>query len=185
MKAKNYAARKKAANWIVILIIFVVAVLMLIPFQVTMLSSYLVLTRLHLMNTQWAVILPAVFSAFPVFLCYGGFSAIPQAMLEAARIDGAGEAGLFLWIGLPLGRGGICSALILGFLECFNLIEQPMAFLDDKSLWPLSLYLPQISLNQAATAFCGSVIMLIPVLFVFGLFHDDLEQGIVYAGLKE
>ena len=160
-------------------------VLMLIPFQVTMLSSYLVLTRLHLMNTQWAVILPAVFSAFPVFLCYGGFSAIPQAMLEAARIDGAGEAGLFLWIGLPLGRGGICSALILGFLECFNLIEQPMAFLDDKSLWPLSLYLPQISLNQAVTAFCGSVIMLIPVLFVFGLFHDDLEQGIVYAGLKE
>ena len=105
-------------------------------------------------------------------------------MLEAARIDGAGEAGLFLRIGLPLGRGGICSALILGFLECFNLIEQPMAFLDDKSLWPLSLYLPQITLSQAGFAFCASVMILIPSVFVFALGQDHLEQGIIYSGLK-
>lgn len=115
----------------------VYVVLMLLPFQVTMLSSYLALDRLSLLNTHWAVILPAVFSTFPVFVIYGGFCSIPRALLEAARIDGAGELYIFFRIGIGLGRGGILSALVLGFLEYWNLIEQPFAFLEDKTLWPL------------------------------------------------
>ena len=160
-------------------------VLMLLPFQVTMLSSYLVLNRLDLINTHGAVILPAVFSAFPVFLCYNGFRGIPPQFLEAARIDGAGEMTIFLKLGLPLGKGGLLSALVLGFLEYWNLMEQPMAFLQDKALWPLSLYLPEITLAQAGSAFCASVITLIPALFVFMFGQDYLEQGIIYSGLKE
>ena len=160
-------------------------VLMLLPFQVTMLSSYLVLNRLNLINTHGAVILPAVFSAFPVFLCYNGFRGIPPQCLEAARIDGAGEMTIFLKLGLPLGKGGLLSALVLGFLEYWNLMEQPMAFLQDKALWPLSLYLPEITLAQAGSAFCASVITLIPAVFVFMFGQDYLEQGIIYSGLKE
>jgi len=159
-------------------------VLMLLPFQVMMLSNYLVLDQLGLMNTQWAVILPAAFSTFPVFICYGGFRQIPAAMLESARIDGAGEAAVFIKIGLPLGKGGILSALVLGFLEYWNLMEQPLAFLDNKELWPLSLYLPEITWQQAGYAFSASVITLIPSVFVFLMGQDYLEQGIVYAGLK-
>ncbi len=159
-------------------------VLMLLPFQVMMLSNYLVLDQLGLMNTQWAVILPAAFSTFPVFICYGGFRQIPAAMLESARIDGAGEAAVFIKIGLPLGKGGILSALVLGFLEYWNLMEQPLAFLDNKELWPLSLYLPEITWQQAGYAFAASVITLIPSVFVFLMGQDYLEQGIVYAGLK-
>ena len=159
-------------------------VLMLLPFQVTMLSSYLVLNRLNLINTHGAVILPAVFSAFPVFLCYNGFRGIPPQFLEAARIDGAGEMTIFLKLGLPLGKGGLLSALVLGFLEYWNLMEQPMAFLQDKALWPLSLYLPEITLAQAGSAFCASVITLIPAVFVFMFGQDYLEQGIIYSGLK-
>lgn len=160
-------------------------VLMLLPFQVTMLSSYLVLNRLNLINTHGAVILPAVFSAFPVFLCYNGFRGIPPQLFEAARIDGAGEMTIFLKLGLPLGKGGLLSALVLGFLEYWNLMEQPMAFLQDKALWPLSLYLPEITLAQAGSAFCASVITLIPAVFVFMFGQDYLEQGIIYSGLKE
>ena len=160
-------------------------VLMLLPFQVTMLSSYLVLNRLNLINTHGAVILPAVFSAFPVFLCYNGFRGIPPQFLEAARIDGAGEMTIFLKLGLPLGRSGLLSAMVLGFLEYWNLMEQPMAFLQDKALWPLSLYLPEITLAQAGSAFCASVITLIPAVFVFMFGQDYLEQGIIYSGLKE
>lgn len=159
-------------------------VLMLLPFQVTMLSGYLVLNRLSLMNTHMAVILPAVFSTFPIFLTYGGFRGIPIELLEAARIDGAREEYLFLKIGLPLGKGGILSAMVLGFLEYWNMMEQPMAFLEDKSLWPLSLYLPEITWAQAGYAFCASFITLIPAVFVFIIGQDYLEQGIVYSGLK-
>lgn len=160
-------------------------VLMLLPFQVTMLSSYLVLDRLSLLNTQPAVILPAVFSTFPVFLCYGGFRSIPSQLYEAARIDGAGEGFIFLKIGLPLGKSGILSALVLGFLEYWNMVEQPMAFLEEKALWPLSLYLPEITWARAGYAFCASIITLIPAVFVFVMGQDYLEQGIIYSGLKE
>ena len=160
-------------------------VLMLLPFQVTMLSSYLVLNRLSLLNTQKAVILPAVFSTFPIFLTYGGFRNIPGQLFEAARVDGAGEWYIFFRMGLPLGKSGILSALVLGFLEYWNMMEQPMAFIDDKALWPLSLYLPEIVWGQAGYAFCASVITLIPVAFVFVMGQDYLEQGIIYSGLKE
>lgn len=159
-------------------------VLMLIPFQVTMLSSYLVLHRLHLLNTYGAVILPAVFSTFPIFLSYGGFCEIPEELLDAARLDGAGELELFFRLGLPLGKAGILSAMVLGFLEYWNLMEQPMAFLKNAALWPLSLYLPQITLSRAGFAFSASVITLIPSVFVFAFGQDYLEQGIIYSGLK-
>lgn len=160
-------------------------VLMLLPFQVTMLSSYLMLDKLSLLNTQSAVILPAVFSTFPVFLCYGGFRSIPAQLYEAARIDGAGEGFIFFKIGLPLGKNGILSALVLGFLEYWNMVEQPMAFLEEKALWPLSLYLPEITWARAGYAFCASIITLIPAVFVFVMGQGYLEQGIIYSGLKE
>ena len=160
-------------------------VLMLLPFQVTMLSSYLVLNKLELLNTQQAVILPAVFSTFPVFLTYGGFRCIPMQLFEAARIDGAGEIRIFCQLGLPLGKSGLLSAMVLGFLEYWNMMEQPMAFLENKSLWPLSLYLPEITWAQAGFAFTTSIITLIPAVFVFIWGQDYLEQGIIFSGLKE
>ncbi len=160
-------------------------VLMLLPFQVTMLSTYLVLNKLSVLNTHAAIILPAVFSTFPVFLSYGGFRGIPKQLFEAARIDGAGELTIFFRLGLPLGKSGMLSAMVLGFLEYWNMIEQPMAFLEDKSLWPLSLYLPQITWERAGFAFAASMITLIPAVFVFLLGQDYLEQGIVFSGLKE
>lgn len=160
-------------------------VLMLLPFQVTMLSSYLVLNQLQLLNTHAAVILPAVFSTFPIFLTYGGFRGIPAELLDAARIDGAGELEIFMRIGLPLGSGGILSAVVFGFLEYWNMMEQPLAFLNEISKWPLSLYLPEISWTQAGYCFAASVITLIPAVFVFVMGQDYLEQGIIYSGLKE
>lgn len=160
-------------------------VLMLLPFQVMMLSSYLVLNRFGMLDTHQAVILPAVFSTFPVFLSYGGFRSIPMQLFEAARIDGAGEFTIFRKIGLPLGKSGLLSAMVLGFLEYWNMMEQPMAFLEDKSLWPLSLYLPEITWAQAGYAFGASIITLIPAVFVFVWGQDYLEQGIIFSGLKE
>lgn len=159
-------------------------ILMLLPFQVTMLSRYLVLRELQLLNTSASVILPAVFSTFPVFLVYRSFRGIPRELLEAARIDGAGEFRIFLQIGLPLAKGGLFACFVLSFLESWNMMEEPLAFLKDKALWPLSLYLPEISLTQAGFAAAASMITLTVSLFVFGLFRDSLEQGIAASGIK-
>lgn len=160
-------------------------VLMLLPFQVMLLPQYIVLQKLHLYNHMAAVVLPAVFSTFPVFIMYRGFTQIDGEILEAARLDGGGEVQIFLRIGLPLGKMGIQAAMVLSFLEYWNLVEQPMAFLEDQAKWPLSLYLPQIDISQAGFAFAVSVVVLIPALFVFALGQDALEEGIAYIGLKE
>lgn len=159
-------------------------VLMLLPFQVMLLPQYIVLQKLHLYNHPAAVILPAVFSTFPVFIMYRGFTQIEVEILEAARLDGAGEMQIFLHIGLPLGRMGIQAAMVLSFLEYWNLVEQPMAFLEEQAKWPLSLYLPQIAVDQAGFAFAVSVVVLIPAMFVFALGQDALEEGIAYIGVK-
>ena len=97
------------------ILLMVYIILMLMPFQVTMLPSYLVLERLRWMNTQASVIVPAIFSTFPVFIIYRGFLAIPKELAEAARVDGAGEFSVFFRIAIPLGMPGILSALCSDF----------------------------------------------------------------------
>jgi len=159
--------------------------LMLMPFQVTMVPNFLIIDSLGLMDTLWAVILPFAFSAFPVFIMMRGFDAVPRALLEAASIDGAGHFRTFVSIGLPLGVPGILAALVLGFLECWNAIEQPMTFLQDPALWPLSLYLPQIVADRLGLAMAASLFMLLPAALVFLFGQKYLELGILAAGIKE
>ncbi|MCI6467964.1 MAG: carbohydrate ABC transporter permease [Faecalicatena sp.] len=164
---------------------FLYLILMMMPFQVTMLPSYLTLNRMELIDTQWSVILPAVFSTFPVFILYRFFCSVPEALLEAARIDGAGEKEVFLYIALPMGSSGIIAVFVLGFLEYWNLIEQPLVFLKSKNLWPLSLYLPNIDAGSAGIAFAASMVTLLPAFLVFLWGRDYLEQGIVASAVKE
>ncbi len=159
--------------------------LMIMPFQVTMVSNYLVLDQLKLLNTQFAIIFPAIFSTFPVFIMVKFFSSIPQAFLEAAEIDGAGEWKLFTHIGIPMGMSGIISAMILGFLEQWNALEPSLTFLSDYSKWPLSLYLPNIAADNAGVSLVASVIMMAPALFIFLFGQSYLEEGICASGLKE
>lgn len=165
-------------------ILTVYIVLMLMPFQVLMYPQYLVLRRLGLLDTLWAVILPAVFSTFPVFLLHRFFQAIPEEILEAARLDGAGELRIFCRFALPLGAPGILSVGILTFLDSWNMIEQPMTYLKTKSLWPLSLFLPQIGVWDMGVGFGASLLMLIPSLLLFLWGQEYLEQGIALSGGK-
>lgn len=159
--------------------------LMLMPFQVTMVSNYFILDKLNLLDTRYAIILPGIFSTFPVFIIYRFFKAIPKTLMEAAAIDGAGELRIFVYIGLPMGSPGIMSAIVLSFLEYWNILEQPLTFLKDKSLWPLSLYLPNIVADKGGLYLAASVVMLLPSLLIFLLGQKYLEKGIRASGLKE
>lgn len=122
---------------------------------------------------------------YDMVLWMAGLSAIPKEIYEAAEVDGAGNLQVFFSIGLPLGLPGMVSAGILGFLESWNMIEQPMTYLKTKSLWPLSLFLPEIGLEEAGLGFAASIMMLLPSLFVFLSGQEYLEQGITAAALKE
>lgn len=160
-------------------------ILMIMPFQVTMVSGYLVLKKFQILDTHLALILPGIFNTFPVFIMTKAFAGIPDSLMDAARIDGAGEFRIFTSIGIPMALPGIISAFILGFLECWNVIEQPMTFLKTKSLWPLSLYLPNITADKMNVSFAASIVMLLPAVFLFLWGQTYLEQGIAASGLKE
>ena len=166
-------------------ILTVYIALMLMPFQVTMVPNYIVIDQLGIMDTLWAIILPFAFSAFPVFIMVHKFNSVPRGVLEAAAIDGAGHFKTFIKIGLPLGMPGILAALVLGFIECWSIIEQPMTFLRNPTNWPLSLYLPQIVSEQLGLAMAASLIMILPPVLVFLFGQKYLELGIQSTGLKE
>lgn len=167
------------------LLLGVYIVLMLMPFQVTMVPNYLVARQMGIVDTIWSVALPFAFSAYPVFIMSKSFDAVPRAMLEAAAIDGAGYFQTFVRVGLPLGLPGIVSALVLGFLECWNAIEQPLVFLKDSRNWPLSLFLPQITESSLGLAMSASLIMLTPAVLIFFFGQKYLELGIQATGVKE
>lgn len=161
-------------------------VLMLLPFQVLMLSDYLLLDRLRLLDSLWAVILPGMFSTFPVFIMYRFFAEIPDSLIESARLDGAREWQLFWYLALPMGSSGIIAALVLGFLEYWSLIEKPLTFIKDKSKLPLSVFLPDLTMTgKAGFLFAVSVVTFLPAIIVFMGGRDYLEQGIMAGAVKE
>ncbi len=167
------------------ILFFIYIILMMMPFQVIMLSEYLVLRNLSLLDSLWSIILPGAFSTFPVFVLYNFFRAIPEDIIESARLDGASELKIFVKIGIPLGKNGIVAALLLQFLEYWNVVEQPMIFLDSKELWPLTLYLPEIGMENAGQAIVAAVITLVPTMILFFMCKDQLEKGIVASAVKE
>lgn len=160
-------------------------VLMILPFQVTMVSNYILLSKLSLMDTHLGLIVSGIFSTFPVFLMEKFFKALPEAMLDAARVDGASELQIFIKLGVSLGMPGMMSSVILCFLEYWNAIEAPMTFLKTKAKFPLSLYLPNITTDQLSSSFAASIVMMIPAVLIFLWGRDYLQQGIEASGLKE
>jgi|AGTN01.3.fsa_nt_gi ABC-type sugar transport system, permease component len=159
-------------------------VLMLLPFQVTMVPTYIVLNELGLIDTQAGVIGSQAFSAFAVFLLYRFFRSIPRPLIEAAQMDGGGEVSTFFRIAVPLGAPGIMSLLVLSFIELWSLVEPPLVFLKDQALWPLSLYQTQVTQARLDIAFVASVVTVIPPLLLFLYGQTYLEQGIQSMGIK-
>ena len=156
--------------------------LMLMPFQVTMTPNFLVLDALGLMDTVWAVILPGIYSAFPVFIMLRFFDGIPRELLDSADLDGADHWETFWYIGLPLGRPGILAAMVLTFLESWSAVEQPLTFLRKDRWLPLSLRIGKMELSQAMGA---GLVALIPAVLVFRWGQKYLELGIRSGTMEE
>lgn len=159
--------------------------LMMMPFQVTLVPTNLVLDMLHLLDTHWALILPAIFNTIAVFMMRQFFESVPRAMSEAAEMDGAGEWKVFWKVALPIAAPGIVSLVILQFFENWNLVEPGLIFLRDKQKWPLSLYLTTIGQSNADVAMASSIITIIPAILIFLYGETYLLQGIRVSGLKE
>lgn len=164
------------------IVFFSYIILMLMPYQVTLVPNYLVSTWLHLIDTKWAIWLPGVASPFAVYLLTKFMRRIPTSYIEAAQIDGAGEWQIFSKICVPLCKSCLYSVAILVFIDYWNMVEQPLILLSDTEMHPLSVFLSEINAGETGLAFAVATIYMIPGLLVFLYGEDYLVEGIMYQG---
>ena len=163
-------------------IFFFYVILMLMPYQVTLVPNYLVSQWLGLLNTRWAIIFPGAFAPFSVFLLTKFMRRIPVSQIEAAKLDGSSEWQIFTRIYLPQCRSALYSIAILVFIDYWNMVEQPLILLDDAALQPLSVYLSTINAGEIGLAFAVATIYMIPSLLLFLHGEEYLVEGIAQSG---
>ena len=160
------------------IIFFVYIILMLMPYQVTLVPNYLVADKLGILDTRWSIILPGVFSTFSVYLLTKYMRRIPEAIIEAAQLDGANEWQIFKSIVIPLCKGPITSVAILVFIDYWNMVEQPLIMLSNSYYHPLSVFLSQINSGEIGLAFAVATIYMIPPILIFLYGEEYLIDGI-------
>ena len=163
-------------------IFFFYVILMLMPYQVTLVPNYLVSKWLGILYTRWAIILPGIFAPFSVFLLTKFMRRIPYSLIESAKVDGAGEWQIFTRICLPQCRSALYSIAILVFIDYWNMVEQPLILLKGDDAQPLSVFLSSINAGDVGLAFAMATLYMIPSLLLFLHGEEYLVEGIANAG---
>ncbi|RAV08339.1 carbohydrate ABC transporter permease [Paenibacillus contaminans] len=163
---------------------FIYLLAMLMPFQVTLVPNYIVADELGLLNSPASIVLPGVFAAFGVFLLRQFMLHIPSAYMEAAKMDGAGYIRSFVTIALPMVKPGIAALVVLLFADYWNMVEQPLIFLHDAELQPLSVFLSRIQKEAFDVSFAASVVYMTPMLLLFLCMERYFIEGIQLSGIK-
>lgn len=162
---------------------FAYIILMLMPFQVTLVPNFLMARWLNLYDTYWAILLPGFVAPFSVFLLTKFMRRIPISYIEAAKLDGASEWQIFRRIAIPLCRGALYAVVMLVFIDYWNMVEQPIIMLSDADRYPLSVFLSRIGEQEMiGVAFSVATIYMIPTLLMFLHGEEYLIEGITYSG---
>ncbi|MEG1741443.1 MAG: carbohydrate ABC transporter permease [Acetivibrio sp.] len=164
------------------IIFFVYIILMLMPYQVTLVPNFLVSKWLGIIDTRWAILLPGFFAPFSVFLLTKFMRRIPASLIESAEIDGAGEWQIFSKVCVPICRSSLFSVAILVFIDYWNMVEQPLILLSNEEMYPLSVFLSRINTGEVGLAFAVATIYMIPALLMFLYGEEYLIEGIAYSG---
>jgi ABC-type glycerol-3-phosphate transport system permease component len=170
-----------------LLFYFILATTM-VPFVTLLIPLYIVMLKLHLLNTYMALWLPGAVSSFGIFLCRQFIYGIPVDLYDAAKIDGAGDFAIYWRIILPLIRPVLSALAIFTFLGSFNSYLWPLVVLNDQQLFTLPLVLVQVSQTFGGMNYqgvmAGSVLACLPSLLVYLIFQRNFVRGIALSGLK-
>jgi multiple sugar transport system permease protein len=161
---------------------------LVIPGQVAMMPLFLLLKQMHLLNSYGGVIVPGLAGIFGIYLVRQYAKSIPDELLEAARVDSAGEFRIFAWIIVPLLRPVLVSLAILSFLGCWNDFMWPLIVLTDDRLQTLPVALAALSrehVQDSEMMMAGSVVTILPVLAIFLALQKQYIQGLLLGSVKE
>lgn len=158
---------------------------MMVPFQVIMVPQFLLINRLGINDTHFAIIMLQAFTPFGVFLLRQYFMGIPTDMLEAAEIDGANHLQIFLRILLPLGLPAISSLGITTFIFVMNDFLAPFIYLNTPTLKTITLGLRSLTteyVSKYAVQLAGATCALLPILIIYAVGQNQIVKGIGFGG---
>lgn len=173
----------KGKNFIFILILST----MMIPTEMLIIPWYMMSNNLGWLNTYWSLLFPGLTSAFGIFMMRQFFSGVPNELLEAARIDGLSEFGIYLKTALPLVKPALSALGIFTFLGNWNAFLWPVIAVDRTNIYTLPVGLALFSgesYNQWDLVMAAASLATIPVLIVFFIFQKQIIEGIHMTGLK-
>jgi multiple sugar transport system permease protein len=160
---------------------------LMVPIQVTMIPTYLILNGLQLTNTLVGIALPTLVSAFNIFLFRQFMSTIPDELLEAARLDGAGELRILWSIVLPMSKPILAVGSVLTFISGWNSFIWPLILANDQQNYTLSVGISllnkQLAINPPLQM-AGASLMVVPIVIVFVIFQRHIVQGFTMSGLR-
>jgi multiple sugar transport system permease protein len=166
---------------------FLVLATMMIPIQVTMIPTYLILQHMKLVNTIIGMAIPTLVSGFSIFLFRQFMATIPNEILEAGKLDGAGEWRIFIKIVMPMSIPILAVQAVLTFISGWNSFLWPLILSNDQSKYTLSVGLSllnkQVSTNPSLQMAAASL-MVVPILIVFAFLQKYIVQGFALSGLK-
>lgn len=161
---------------------------LLIPGMVTLVPLFVLVANMGMVNTYGGLILPFLAAPFGVFLMRQFFFAIPDELIDAARIDGASETRIFLQVVMPLSKPALATLAIITFLGSWNNFLWPLvvATTEDKYTLPVALALYSTGQNQTnyGLLLAGAVVVVVPVLVVFLILQRHFVQGVAMTGIK-
>ncbi|HEY8483987.1 MAG TPA: carbohydrate ABC transporter permease [Longimicrobiales bacterium] len=160
---------------------------LVIPVQVAMLPLFLLLKELGMINTYWGVIVPGMASVFGIFLVRQYALSIPDELIDAARLDGAGEFRIYWSVVLPLCRPILVTLAIFTFMAVWNDFMWPLIVLTDESLYTLPVALAGLAgehVQDTELMMAGSVLTTLPVLLVFLFLQKHYIDGILIGSVK-
>lgn len=160
---------------------------MLIPGQVTMLPVFLMLKEFGLINTYWAIIVPGMASIFGIFLIRQFVMAIPDSLIEAAKIDGASDFEIYWRIILPLCKPILITLALFTFMGTWNDFLWPLIVMTDDSMYTLPVALANLMgeyVQDTEIMMAGAVVTIIPVIVVFLALQKYYIRGIMMGGVK-
>ncbi|MDF2923764.1 MAG: sugar transporter ATP-binding protein [Paenibacillaceae bacterium] len=159
----------------------------IIPGQVLLVPRFILFDYMGIINTHLAVIMPGIFTVFGTFLMRQFFTSIPNELLEAAKVDGAGFFRMFWQICLPLTKPALITLLILTFTSHWNEYEGPLIYLRDQSLYTLTLGLTTF-VGEYSTDYprllAASTCALLPLIVLVAVFQRFFVEGLANTGLK-
>jgi len=159
-------------------------IVMVLPFQATLVPHFIMADTLGILNTHSAIILPLGFSPFAVFIMRQSMKGIPFSIFEAAQMDGACHFKRFFYVALPMSKSGAAALVILTFADSWAMVEHPLVFLRDGVLEPLSVVLYRLGQDDIGLIFAASVFYMLPMIWLFLYGQNYFEQGVKLSALK-